>query len=61
MPQAREPVQLGDQDAAFGGLGCGESCCELRQTIEGIDALTRLGFDALRNEGHSVGFGELRR
>jgi hypothetical protein len=51
---------LGDQDAAFGGLGCGESCCELRQTVEGIDALTCLGFDALRNEGHSVGFGEPR-
>jgi hypothetical protein len=55
---ARQPVQLRNDDAALGRLGCSQCGCELGPAIEGIGALAGLGLDVLGDEGRSLGPGE---
>ena len=57
---AREPVELGHQDAAFGRARGGEGGCELRAPIERIGALAGLGLDELGDDGEAFNFGETR-
>ena len=55
---ARKPVELGDQDGAFGGLGGSQRGGELRPPVEGVGALAGLGLDELGDDADALGLGE---
>ena len=57
---ARQPVELGDEDAALRGLGCCQRRGELRPAVERVGALAGLGLDVLGDDGDALGFGEPR-
>jgi len=55
---AREAVELGDQDGAFGLARGGQRRGELGAAIKRVGALAGLDFGELRNDGEVLGFGE---
>jgi hypothetical protein len=55
---AREPIELGNQDAAFGRAGGSEGGCELRAAVERVGAFAGLRLDELGDDGEAFSFGE---
>ena len=55
---AGEPVELGHQDAAFGGPRCSQCRGKLGPAIERIGALAGLGLDELADDRDPLGFAE---
>jgi hypothetical protein len=55
---ARQPVQLGDQDATSRSLGRSKGSCELRAPVERISALAGFGFDVFGDDRDVFRFGE---
>ena len=49
---------VGNQDAALGGAGSGEGCCQLRAAIERVGAFASLGLDKLGDDREAFSFGE---